>query len=143
MTNGAYTAEIYRQDGAQFRTVGLSARAHGSVCPSVQEDMGKLAKEMLGDDDCELCVDVPATRLRKLTFAVVREDTPAAAALAMNPAYSAKGKWSNTNGAIGYGRPELIVARSPMAVAARGEPSPIPDGLGGAHVRVAIFRDDR
>jgi hypothetical protein len=49
----ACSAEIGRQDGAQFRAVGLSARVDSSLRLSAH-DMGKLANEMWGDDDCEL-----------------------------------------------------------------------------------------
>jgi len=71
--NETYSAEIYRQDGAHFRAIRLSVRADRSVCPEAQ-DTGEFTKEMWGDDDYEFWVDVPATALRKLAFALIREE---------------------------------------------------------------------
>jgi hypothetical protein len=68
----SYSAEIYRQEGAEFRSVHLSIREDGSVYLSAQ-DMGKTVKEFWGDDDYEFGVEVPATALRKLVFALIRE----------------------------------------------------------------------
>jgi hypothetical protein len=68
----AYSAEIYRQEGDAFRSVRLSVSADGSVRLDAQ-DMGAKVKELWGDDDYEFWVDVPATALHKLVFALVRE----------------------------------------------------------------------
>ena len=70
--NETYSAEIYRQEGAEFRSVRLSVGADGSVSLDAQ-DMGKLTEEIWGDGDYEFGVDVPATALPKLVFALVRE----------------------------------------------------------------------
>lgn len=70
--NETYSAEIYRQEGAEFRSVRLSVCADGSVCLDTQ-DMGKLTEEIWGDDDYEFWVDVPAIALPKLVFALIRE----------------------------------------------------------------------
>src|ERR1700738_992895 len=70
--NETYSAEIYRQEGADFRTVRLHVRSDGSICLDAQ-DMGKLTKEIWGNDDYEFWVDVPATALPKLVFALIRE----------------------------------------------------------------------
>jgi len=68
----AYSAEIYREDGAAFRAIRLSVRADGSVSLDAQ-DMGEFTKKAWGDDDYEFWVNVPATALRKLAFALLRE----------------------------------------------------------------------
>ena len=70
--SSTYSAEIYRQEGAEFRSVRLSVRSDGSVCLDAQ-DMGNLTKEIWGDDDYEFWVDVPAPALPKLVFALIRE----------------------------------------------------------------------
>jgi hypothetical protein len=67
-----YSAETYRQEGTEFRSVRLSVRADGSVCLQAQ-DMGKLTEEIWGDKDYEFWVDVPAMALAKLAFALMRE----------------------------------------------------------------------
>lgn len=68
----AYSAETYRQEGAEFRSVRLSVSADGSVRLQAQ-DMGKLTEEIWGDADYEFWVDVPAMALAKLAFALMRE----------------------------------------------------------------------
>ena len=68
----AYSAEIYRQEGDEFRSIRLSVSAEGAVRLDAQ-DMGKLTKEIWGDDDYEFWVDVPATALPKLVFALIRD----------------------------------------------------------------------
>jgi hypothetical protein len=70
--NETYSAEIYRQEGAEFRSVSLSVRSDGTIRLDAQ-DMGKSTKEIWGDDDYEFWVDVPATALPKLVFALIRE----------------------------------------------------------------------
>jgi hypothetical protein len=67
-----YSAELYRQEGDNFRSVRLSVYADGSVRLDAQ-DMGKVVEEVWGDDDYEFWVDVPATALRKLVYALIRE----------------------------------------------------------------------
>jgi hypothetical protein len=68
----AYSAELYRQEGDNFRSVRLNVRSDGSIRLDAQ-DMGKLVEEVWGDDDYEFWVDVPATALHKLVFALIRE----------------------------------------------------------------------
>jgi hypothetical protein len=70
--NESYSAEIYREEGAEFRSVCLSVSADGPVRLSAQ-DMGKLTEEFWGDDDYEFWVDVPAIALPKLVLALIRE----------------------------------------------------------------------
>ena len=67
-----YSTELYRQEGDNFRSVRLSVNGDGSIKLDAQ-DMGKLVKEIWHDSDYEFWVDVPATALRKLTFALLRE----------------------------------------------------------------------
>jgi hypothetical protein len=67
-----YSAELYRQEGENFRSVRLTVHSDGSVRLDAQ-DMGKVVEEMWGDDDYEFWVDVPATALHKLVFALIRE----------------------------------------------------------------------
>ena len=68
----AYSAELYRQEGDNFRSVRLNVRSDGSIRLDAQ-DMGKLVEEAWRDDDYEFWVDVPATALHKLVFALIRE----------------------------------------------------------------------
>ena len=70
--NETYSAEIYRQEGAEFRSVRLSVRVDGSLRLDAQ-DMGKFVEETWGDSDYEFWVDVPASALPKLVFALLRE----------------------------------------------------------------------
>jgi hypothetical protein len=67
-----YSAEIYRQEGDSFRSVRVSVNADGSVCLDAQ-DMGAQVEAVWGDSDYEFWVDVPATALGKLAFALLRE----------------------------------------------------------------------
>jgi hypothetical protein len=67
-----YSTELYRQEGDNFRSVRLSVNADGSIKLDAQ-DMGKLVKEIWGDDDYEFWVNVPATALPKLVFVLLRE----------------------------------------------------------------------
>ena len=67
-----YSIELYRQQADTFRSVRLSIKGDGSVRIDAQ-DMGKVVEEVWGDSDYELWVDVPATALHKLTFALLRE----------------------------------------------------------------------
>jgi hypothetical protein len=67
-----HSAELYRQEGAAFRSVRLSVEPDGSVRLDAQ-DMGKSVEEMWGDGDYEFWVDVPATAINKLVFALLRE----------------------------------------------------------------------
>jgi len=67
-----YSSELYRQEGDLFRSIRLSVNADGSVSLDAQ-DMGKQVKDVGGDDDYEFWVDVPATALHKLVFALLRE----------------------------------------------------------------------
>jgi len=67
-----YSAEIYRQEGDQFRAIHLSVRPDGSLRLDAQ-DMGAFTKQMWGDDDYEFWIDIPATALPKLVFTLIRE----------------------------------------------------------------------
>ncbi len=68
----SYSTELFRQEGAQFRSVRLSVNGDGSVRLDAQ-DMGELVEQVWGDDDYEFWVDVPATEIRKLAFALLRD----------------------------------------------------------------------
>jgi hypothetical protein len=66
------STELYRQEGAEFRSVRLSVGPDGSIHLDAQ-DMGKIVEQIWGDDDYEFWVDVPATAIRKLVFALLRD----------------------------------------------------------------------
>ena len=68
----AYSTELYRQEGAQFRPVRVSVKVDGSLRLDAQ-DMGKFVEQVWRDDDYEFWVDVPATAMRKLVFALLRD----------------------------------------------------------------------
>jgi hypothetical protein len=70
--NETYSAELYRKEGAEFRSVRLTVKPDGSVLLDAQ-DMGKSVEEIWGDTDYEFWVDVPATAIRKLVFALLRD----------------------------------------------------------------------
>jgi hypothetical protein len=70
--NETYSVELYRQEGAEFRSVRLTVKPDGSVLVDAQ-DIGKSVAEIWGDDDYEFWVDVPATAIRKLVFALLRD----------------------------------------------------------------------
>jgi hypothetical protein len=65
-------AELYRQEGEQFRSVRLSVKPDGAVRLDAQ-DMGEIVERTWGDDDYEFWVDVPPTSIRKLLFALLRD----------------------------------------------------------------------
>ncbi|SRR6266496_1490976 len=67
-----FSIELYRQEGDNFRSVRLSVNADVSVRLDPQ-DMGRYVQEVWADSDYEFWVDVAATALRKLTFALLRE----------------------------------------------------------------------
>src|SRR5579863_7521895 len=67
-----HSIELYRQEGDPFRSVRLIVNADGSIRIDAQ-DMGKRVEEIWGDSDYEFWVDVPASALRKLVFALLRE----------------------------------------------------------------------
>jgi hypothetical protein len=66
------SAEIYRQEGENFRAVNVSVDADGSVRLHAQ-DMGKRVEEIWGDSDYEFWVHVPSAEIHKLAFALLRE----------------------------------------------------------------------
>jgi hypothetical protein len=68
----SHAAELYRQEGAHFRSIRLSVETNGSVRLDAQ-DMGELVEQVWGDDDYEFWVDVPAKEIRKLVFALLRD----------------------------------------------------------------------
>jgi hypothetical protein len=67
-----YSEEIYRQEGDEFRSIRLTVNVDGSVKLDAQ-DMGATVESIWGDDDYEFWVDVPASALHKLVFALIRE----------------------------------------------------------------------
>jgi len=67
-----YTAEIYRHEGENFRSISLSVNEDGSIKMTAQ-DVGKVVEDVWGDSDYEFFLDVPATALRKLVFALLSE----------------------------------------------------------------------
>ncbi len=67
-----YSAEVYRQEGDNFRSVNVSVDADGSLQLQAQ-DMGKRVEEIWGDSDYEFWVHVPSTEICKLAFALLRE----------------------------------------------------------------------
>src|SRR5271167_2902752 len=104
-----YSVELYRQEGVEFRSVRLKVKLDGSVLLDAQ-DMGKTVKEIWGDDDYEFWVDVPATALRKLVFALLRDryaDRPGAVDEFNS---SVKKKGSTISGIIGFERARVTLA---------------------------------
>jgi hypothetical protein len=97
--NETYSAEIYRQEGAEFRSVRLSVCADGSVCLDAQ-DMGKITEEIWGDADYEFWMFLPWHFLTSCLLYSVR-NILIEAVLSMNSARFAKKKGSNTNGTVG------------------------------------------
>ena len=71
-----YLSEIYRGRNAAFRrlahVVCLSVDAVGSVHLFAM-DASTNGSDLWGDDNEEFCIDVPATELHKLVFALIRE----------------------------------------------------------------------
>jgi len=67
-----YAAELYRKEGAEFRSVRLEISEDGALRLDCQ-DMGETVKRLRGDDDYEFWVDVPAGELRKLAFVLLRK----------------------------------------------------------------------
>jgi hypothetical protein len=67
-----YSTNLYRKESDPFRSIHLHVEVDGSVRLDAQ-DMGTHVKEIWGDSDYEFWVDVPATALRKLAFALLRE----------------------------------------------------------------------
>jgi len=71
-----YLTEIYREKHTAprrlIRVVSLSVDAIGSVSLDAM-DASTNGSESWGDDDYEFCLDVPATALHKLVFALLRE----------------------------------------------------------------------
>jgi hypothetical protein len=67
-----YSAELFRMEGAEFRSVRLAVKPDGSILLDAQ-DMGKFVEDIWGADDYEFWVDVPATAIRKLVFALLRD----------------------------------------------------------------------
>lgn len=68
----SYSARMYREDGGSARSIHLSVHADGSVRLEAY-DSGSSVEEVWGDSDYEFWVTVPATALRKLAFALLRE----------------------------------------------------------------------
>jgi len=70
--NEPLSIELYRQEGAEFRSVRLSVGPDGSVRVDAQ-DMGQFVEQTWGDSDYEFWVDVPSTAIPKLVFALLRD----------------------------------------------------------------------
>ncbi len=68
----AYEAELFRQEGAEFRSIRLEVREDGAVRLDCQ-DIGDAAERVWCADDYEFWIDVPAGEIRKLAFALLRE----------------------------------------------------------------------
>jgi hypothetical protein len=66
------STELYRQDGAASRSVRLTVKADGSVLLDAQ-DMGELVEKTWGDSDYEFWIDIPASAIPKLLFALLRD----------------------------------------------------------------------
>jgi len=101
--NETDSIELYRQEGPEFRSVRLSTGADGAIRLDAQ-DMGGLVKRVWGDDDYEFWVDVPATEINKLVFALLRDRTPVELRRSMNFARFAKKKESTTRREVGSSR---------------------------------------
>jgi hypothetical protein len=67
-----FSGEIFRQTGAEFRSVRVDVNDDGAVRVSAQ-DMGQTAKQAFGSREYEFWVDVPATAQNKLLFALLRD----------------------------------------------------------------------
>lgn len=71
-----YLSEIYRGEstacGRLAHVVCLSVDAIGSIHLFAM-DASKKGGDFWGDDNEELCIDVPVTELHKLVFALIRE----------------------------------------------------------------------
>ena len=67
-----YYNELYRQEGANARSVRLTVKPDGAVLMDAQ-DTGEYVERIWGDSDYEFWVDVPATALAKLAFALLRD----------------------------------------------------------------------
>ena len=67
-----YYTELYRQDGTNARSVRLTVRPDGSIKIDAQ-DTGEYVEQTWGDSDYEFWVDVPASALAKLAFALLRD----------------------------------------------------------------------
>ena len=68
----ALSAGLYREEGAQSRSVRLSVEPDGAVRLSAV-DWGETVEKWWGDDDYEFWVDVPSSAIRKLVFALLRD----------------------------------------------------------------------
>src|SRR5262245_43284872 len=66
-----HSAELYRQDGPDFRSVRLSVGPDGVRLDA--QDMGPSVVQAWGDDDYEFWVDVPASEIPKLLFALLHD----------------------------------------------------------------------
>jgi hypothetical protein len=66
----AFSAELFRQAGAAFRSIRLHVQPDGSVKIEAQ-DLGESARGCEGE--YEFWVDVPAEAIRKLVFSLLRE----------------------------------------------------------------------
>jgi hypothetical protein len=65
-------AELYRQDGANSRSVRLTVKPDGAVQIETQ-DMGEQVERIWGDSDYEFWIDIPAAELAKLAFALLKD----------------------------------------------------------------------
>src|SRR3954453_22018744 len=64
--------ELYRQEGAEFRSVRMTVRSDGQIKLKSQ-DMGTTVREFWGVDEYEYGVRVSPSQLPKLVWALLRE----------------------------------------------------------------------
>ena len=65
-------AEIYRQDGENFRSIMVTLEPNGTVTVDAQ-DMGPLVQQVFGDSDYEFWIRVPPEGVGRLAFALLKK----------------------------------------------------------------------
>jgi hypothetical protein len=70
--SGSLSAEIYRREGEDFRSVRLTVGEDGAVRLDAQ-DFGKTVQEFWGEDEYEFSVATPAEAFHKLMLALLHE----------------------------------------------------------------------
>ena len=68
----ALNAEIFRQEGDNFRSVCVTLEVDGTLMLDAQ-DMGPLVKEIWGDSDYEFWCRVPPEAAGKLAFVLLKK----------------------------------------------------------------------
>lgn len=64
--------EIYRQEGANFRSIRVALEPDGTLMVDAQ-DMGPLVQEMWGDSDYEFWCRIPPEGAAKLAYILLRK----------------------------------------------------------------------